>query len=85
MQAYDQRQFDMHRNPAHARRDLAAESLSLLQAAQPGLTARWPDLLDLQVWGSLIGLFELNNLALATPSPVEDYFLLVSQETAACA
>lgn len=31
----------------------------------------------MQVYGSIMGLFELNNLALAVPSPVEDYFLTV--------
>jgi hypothetical protein len=31
----------------------------------------------MQLYGSVVGMFELNNLALAVPSPVEDYFLLV--------
>jgi hypothetical protein len=31
----------------------------------------------LQVWGSIVGMFELNNLDLQVPSPVEDYFLLI--------
>jgi hypothetical protein len=30
-----------------------------------------------QLYGSLVGMFELNNLGLSVPSPVEDYFLLV--------
>lgn len=34
-------------------------------------------LLSLEVWGGLVGMFELNNLALAVPSPVEDFFLAV--------
>jgi len=37
----------------------------------------FPALLSLEVWGGLVGMFEMNNLAMAVPSPVEDYFLLV--------
>ncbi|KAJ9520922.1 hypothetical protein QJQ45_014084 [Haematococcus lacustris] len=58
-------------------RALAADSLQLLVAALPGVAAAFPSLLALDTWGALVGLFELNNLGLAVPSPVEDYFLLV--------
>eukprot|EP00798_Chlamydomonas_sp_ICE-L_P030340 gene30340-35340_t len=30
-----------------------------------------------QVYGAVVGMFELNNLALTVPSPVEEYFLLI--------
>ncbi len=56
-------------------RQLASESLSLL--AQAVQAPAFPELFDLQVYGSVIGMFELNNLSLEVPSPVEDYFLLV--------
>lgn len=54
---------------------LASESLSLL--AQAVQAPAFPELFDLQVYGTLVGLFERNNLSLEVPSPVEDYFLLV--------
>ena len=41
-------------------KDLAQESLSLLQAAI--YDDRFPALFDLEVYGNLIGMFELNNL-----------------------
>ncbi len=43
-------------------RDLAAESLALLQAALPREAAAFPALFSLPVYGALIGMFELNNL-----------------------
>lgn len=64
-------------NVRFARRDLTSESLALITPAWPGVAALFPALLSLDVWGGLIGMFELNNLAMAVPSPVEDYFLLV--------
>eukprot|EP00887_Chlorella_sp_A99_P006619 scaffold3.g6619.t1 len=53
--------------PAEAATDmrhLAADSLALLRAAlPPWLAARYPALLSLEVWGSIVGMFEMNNLA----------------------
>ena len=45
---------------------LAQESLSLLQAAI--YDERFPALFDLDVYGSIVGMFELNNLGI-TLSP----------------
>lgn len=45
--------------------------------AWPGVATLFPALMSMEVWGGLVGMFELNNLAMAIPSPVEDYFLLV--------
>ncbi len=40
-----------------------------------------PPPLSLQVYGSVVGLFELNNLGLSVcSSPVEDFFLAVDEE-----
>ncbi len=58
-------------------RELAEDSAALLRAALPGVRAAWPALLHADVWGSVVGMFELNNLGLAVPSPVEDFFLMV--------
>ena len=58
-------------------RDLADSSLELLRAALPDLASRYPPLFSLDVFGSVIGIFELNNLSLTVPTPVEDYFLLI--------
>lgn len=46
--------------------DLAEESLSLLKEAI--YDSRFPGLFTLEVYGSLIGMFELNNIG--TPSAV---------------
>ena len=44
------------------------------------MTGRIPEvLLHEDVWGSLIGAFELNNLALCVQSPIEQYFLDVDE------
>ncbi|KAF5838233.1 hypothetical protein DUNSADRAFT_3213 [Dunaliella salina] len=68
--------------------DLTAESLELMVPAWPGVATLFPALMSMEVWGGLVGMFELNNLAMAIPSPVEDYFLLVDglpeSEKAAC-
>ena len=42
-------------------RGLAAESLALLRAAL--FDARFPALFELEVYGAIIGIFELNNLS----------------------
>eukprot|EP00854_Cymbomonas_tetramitiformis_P010851 gene10851-12837_t len=57
---------------------LAQRSLELLSAALPQCAERYPALFSLDVYGSIIGLFELNNLALVVASPVEDYFIHIS-------
>ncbi|KAG2444943.1 hypothetical protein HXX76_001679 [Chlamydomonas incerta] len=60
-------------------RALAADSLELLTAALHD-SRFGPDLLTLEVFGSVVGLFELNNLGLSVGSPVEDFFLAVDEE-----
>ncbi|GAB4823261.1 hypothetical protein N2152v2_010307 [Parachlorella kessleri] len=50
-------------------RQLAEDSLELLKAAI--YNPRFPALFDLRVWGSIIGMFELNNLNLFVPSPIQ--------------
>ncbi|KAL4420876.1 hypothetical protein ABPG77_002835 [Micractinium sp. CCAP 211/92] len=61
-------------------RQLAADSLELLCAAMPPrLLSRFPALLTLPVWGSIIGMFELNNLALFVPSPLQRWLDLLGQ------
>jgi hypothetical protein len=55
-------------------RALAAESLELLDAAlrarAPPLAAAFPAALRLEPWGALVGMFELNNLAVYVAGPV---------------
>lgn len=41
---------------------LAADSLWHLTEALPSQAGAFPAVFDLQVWGSIIGMFELNNL-----------------------
>lgn len=59
--------------------ELAEDSLEYLRCALPEPAARFPALFTLDVWGSIIGMFELNNLDVSIPSPVEDYFLLIDE------
>lgn len=54
-------------------RQLAFESLELLKAAI--LDEECLPLFSLEIYGHIIGMFELNNLDLVVASPVEDYFL----------
>eukprot|EP00850_Spirogloea_muscicola_P020828 SM000228S07368 [mRNA] locus=s228:1835:3957:+ [translate_table: standard] len=54
-------------------RGLASGSLDLLRAAISG--GSFTPLFSLQVYAHIIGMLELNNLAVVVPSPVEDYFL----------
>jgi hypothetical protein len=56
-------------------RELAKDSLTLLKNAIGGEAL--PALFHERAWGSIIGMFELNNLALAVQSPVELFFLAV--------
>ena len=48
-------------------KDLASDSLNLLKAAI--YDERFPALFDLDVYGSIVGMFELNNLG-APPLPL---------------
>lgn len=43
-------------------RELAAESLELLTEALPSHASLFPELFELDVYGAIIGMFELNNL-----------------------
>ncbi|KAL0052681.1 hypothetical protein WJX82_005986 [Trebouxia sp. C0006] len=52
-------------------KDLAQESLSLLRAAL--FDERFAALFELDVYGSIVGMFELNNLGIMSPSPVQEY------------
>ncbi|KAF7003890.1 hypothetical protein CFC21_019164 [Triticum aestivum] len=54
-------------------RDLAFTSLQLLKDAI--FDAECAPLFSLEVYGHIIGMFELNNLDLVVASPVEDYFI----------
>lgn len=56
-------------------RELAGDSLTLLRDAI--YDPHFPALFDLRVWGSIIGMFELNNLGLFVPSPVARWRRLV--------
>ncbi|BDA42304.1 probable SET and MYND domain-containing protein 5 [Coccomyxa sp. Obi] len=59
-------------------RELASDSLELLKAFL--YDDRFPGLFHLDVYGSIVGMFELNNLDLFVASPVEDYFELCHGE-----
>ncbi|DBA82713.1 TPA: hypothetical protein ACH3X1_006947 [Trebouxia sp. C0004] len=52
-------------------KDLAQESMSLLRAAI--FDERFAALFELDVYGSIVGMFELNNLGIMSPSPVQEY------------
>ncbi|KAK9811846.1 hypothetical protein WJX72_011125 [[Myrmecia] bisecta] len=54
-------------------KELAADSLELLSAAL--YDSRFEPLFSLDVYGSIVGMFELNNLGIWVASPVQDYFL----------
>ncbi|MEW5302786.1 MAG: hypothetical protein WDW36_005534 [Sanguina aurantia] len=58
-------------------RDLADASLAHLRAAI--FDPRFSGLFSSEVYGSIVGMFELNNLTLTVPTPLEDYFLLVDE------
>ena len=53
-------------------KEATADALRLLRAAWRGV--RWPELLSLEAFGSVVGMFEQNNLALNVPSPADVYF-----------
>ncbi|EXC23138.1 Histone-lysine N-methyltransferase [Morus notabilis] len=56
-------------------RSLAFSSLQLLRAAI--FDNECEPLFSLEIYGHIIGMFELNNLDLVVASPVEDYFLYI--------
>ncbi|KAJ6289853.1 hypothetical protein OIU78_025721 [Salix suchowensis] len=56
-------------------RQLAFKSLQLLKAAI--FDEECEPLFSLEIYGNIIGMFELNNLDLVVASPVEDYFLYI--------
>nr|XP_016436451.1 PREDICTED: histone-lysine N-methyltransferase ATXR2-like [Nicotiana tabacum] len=56
-------------------KELAFTSLQLLKAAI--FDEECKPLLSLEMYGHIIGMFELNNLDLVVESPVEDYFLYI--------
>uniref|UniRef100_A0A5B7BDL2 Putative histone-lysine N-methyltransferase ATXR2 n=1 Tax=Davidia involucrata TaxID=16924 RepID=A0A5B7BDL2_DAVIN len=56
-------------------RELAFMSLQLLKAAI--FDKECEPLFSLEIYGHIIGIFELNNLDLIVASPVEDYFLYI--------
>ncbi|XP_057977864.1 histone-lysine N-methyltransferase ATXR2 [Malania oleifera] len=58
-------------------RELAFTSLQLLKAAI--FDKECEPLFSLEIYGHIIGMFELNNLDLVVASPVEDYFLYIDE------
>ncbi|XP_045804458.1 histone-lysine N-methyltransferase ATXR2-like [Trifolium pratense] len=56
-------------------KELAFESLQLLQTAI--FEKECEPLFSLEIYGHIIGMFELNNLDLVVASPLEDYFLYI--------
>lgn len=56
-------------------RDLAFTSLEILKEAM--YDKEYEPLFSLEIYGHIIGMFELNNLDLVVASPVEDYFLYI--------
>ncbi|XP_058220270.1 histone-lysine N-methyltransferase ATXR2 isoform X2 [Rhododendron vialii] len=56
-------------------KELAFTSLQLLKAAI--FDKECEPLFSLEIYGHIIGMFELNNLDLVVASPVEDYFLYI--------
>lgn len=41
------------------------------------MSLKYPELFADDVFSSVVAMFELNNLSISPPSPVEDYFLAV--------
>ncbi|KAJ3693637.1 hypothetical protein LUZ60_009117 [Juncus effusus] len=58
-------------------KDLAFTSLELLKDAI--FDSECAPLFSLDVYGSIIGMFELNNLDLVVASPLEDYFIYIDE------
>ncbi|GAQ91639.1 hypothetical protein KFL_008230040 [Klebsormidium nitens] len=60
-------------------RELCDGSLQLLRAAFGREAETYRPLFSLEVYSRIIGMFELNNLALVVQSPVENYFLAIDE------
>ncbi|KAL2331817.1 hypothetical protein Fmac_019398 [Flemingia macrophylla] len=60
-------------------KELAFESLQLLKTAI--FDRECEPFFSLEIYGHIIGMFELNNLDLVVASPVEDYFLYIDDLT----
>ncbi|CAL0332183.1 unnamed protein product [Lupinus luteus] len=60
-------------------KELAFKSLQLLKTAI--FDEECEPLFSLEIYGHIIGMFELNNLDLVVASPVEDYFLYIDDLT----
>ena len=58
-------------------KELAADSLELLKAAI--FDKDYQALFDLEVFGSLVGMFELNNMGLSIPSPLLQWLTRLSE------
>ena len=59
-------------------RQLATDSLELMTSAlPPQLAARYCPLLSLEVWASIIGMFEMNNLSIYVASPLQRWLELL--------
>ncbi|KAK1279409.1 Histone-lysine N-methyltransferase ATXR2 [Acorus gramineus] len=58
-------------------KELAFESLQLLKEAI--FEKEYAPLFSLEIYGHVIGMFELNNLDLVVASPVEDYFIYIDE------
>lgn len=58
-------------------KELSSHSLGLLKGAI--FHEEYAALFSLQVYGHIIGMFELNNLDLVVASPIEDYFIYVDE------
>ncbi|KAL2610826.1 hypothetical protein R1flu_022518 [Riccia fluitans] len=58
-------------------KELANESLTNLKEAI--YDEEYSSLFDLEVYGQIIGMFELNNLEIVVPSPMEDYFIHIDE------
>lgn len=58
-------------------KELSSHSLNLLKGAI--FQEEFAALFSLQVYGHIIGMFELNNLDLVVASPVEDYFIHIDE------
>ena len=60
-------------------KDLAASASNALRVALPALSHKYPDLFSNDVFSSVVAMFELNNLSISLPSPVEDFFLSIDE------
>ncbi|KAJ7562290.1 hypothetical protein O6H91_03G062700 [Diphasiastrum complanatum] len=70
----DPAEEDVFRNQM---KELAANSLGLLKKVL--FMEEYAALFSLEVYGYIIGMFELNNLEIVVASPVEDYFIYIDE------